>query len=740
MLRHVIGFILGGIVFLILQPILSGIALVGLLGLILLILLVFIPGGWIILLFFRSAVGLFRRVLMPLIALMAASLIVYIASMTLGSAVGAGLSFLIGGLAGLLIASKLHFGPRLPALRRAQTGIPGGGGWSTAFKNLIPRRSDVPVVAVRGGLFSRRAGLSSQAFRSGIIVFGEAARPVVRTLVKGALEVGERVVIIGSPYMAAPRDGTRLIPLEKTRVNLLNVSGDRLSIRRWAENIAIPLAVSTGLDTAEVGMLVRFLEKFAGVRLTPDDVDKLVAEYGPTSSARLKDALGLVSTFFGEENPEAERVFRGEWSQLILDMNGLSPAIQLFIGMYLLYEAPRLFPGCVVVFDGAEMGLPEQQLLPYDARLVWLRTLKTVERLREGGFIMISSTGLLAPELLDLADTYIVTRGPSHLRRGLSERIGAEIDIAGMPVGQAVVFTRATPSGESYLFRGEIIQTPLPDIRALREEAEREGSLLAVEKLQQFRETMLYAEFSDACEAAYRVLKSVKTLSTPTTERVVSATNGDASRILRMLEEKQYIVRDPAGVLGLSTLGEHALRDWEARVRRVERGEAVAAAQAGPRESGMDRGVKVQAGLSAYRRETRPRTDFGDVVRLVNRARQMLIRGDSLLAVGAAYKAAVTALKRVAGLEKGHLPDLAERAAEKGVISIDVEEARRLYAANIESKRLLEQASEGVHVSEEDRKRMADAAELLISLAERIMAFTESIPEPEEESRGGEGG
>jgi len=57
--------------------------------------------------------------------------------------------------------------------------------------------------------------------------------------------------------------------------------------------------------------------------------------------------------------------------------------------MYLLYEAPNLFPGSIIVFDSAELGLPEQSILPYDARHVWLRTLKAVEKIKTGGYIMV---------------------------------------------------------------------------------------------------------------------------------------------------------------------------------------------------------------------------------------------------------------------------------------------------------------------------------------------------------------
>lgn len=740
--RHIIGFVLGGLAFVIVQPILSSLVVIALIGLlILLIVSILLPGGWLLFLGFRTFTGLFRGLIAPVAVAMLASLAVTGVSLAYGSEAGMILAFLIGGVTGLLIVSRLSSKPGAvsakPQLFASQRAAARAQPVSVSAvgQHLVtkPSAGDVPVVSAGGWLGRRHGCISSEMVRNGVMVLGEASTVVVRTVVKGVLEAGYRVVIIGSPYMAAPHSGTKLVSLGKTSVNILRAShGDRFQLRRWAENIAVPLVVSTGLDTAEAGMVIRFVEKFGGARITPDDVDKLVAEYGPTSSARLKDALGMLTTFFGEGYPEPEKLFSGSWRQLVIDIRSLSQASQLFISMYLLYEAPRLFPGCVMVFDSAELGIPEQQILPYDARHVWLRTLKAVERLREAGFIMSSSTGLLAPELLDLADTYIITRGPAHARRSISERVGVDINVAAIGVGRAVVFTKAGPDAKPHLFEGEIIRTPVCDIKALEAEAEREATLLREEMMHAFRDTLLYAEFADMAEACYRVLRAVRRTQSPTPDRVVSEAGEDAKKALNMLLEKQYLLTDPSGVLGLTSLGEQALRDWEAKTRRDGEKHAPPT-PIKVEQPQQEKSMPLQAGLKAFDddREKANIHDYAEVERLVSRARIYLARGDSISAVGAAYKAAVAALKRFTGVEKGHLPELAQKAAEKGVLNVSEEEARRLFAANIESKRLSKKVSEGETVSEEDRRRMADAAELLISLAERVVVFSENLSQEE---------
>jgi HEPN domain-containing protein len=179
------------------------------------------------------------------------------------------------------------------------------------------------------------------------------------------------------------------------------------------------------------------------------------------------------------------------------------------------------------------------------------------------------------------------------------------------------------------------------------------------------------------------------------------------------------VIVDPAGILALTSLGEQALRDWEAKTKGLRTNST-----AYPADSRTSRDVEVVAGLAAYG-EGVSKGSFDEALRLVTRAKQMLSSGDELRAVGVAYRAAVIALKQLTGLEKGHLTDLAEKASDKGLLNIAEDEVRRLYAANIESKRLLKQASEGLQLSAEDRKRMADAAELLASLAERVAALGE---------------
>jgi hypothetical protein len=724
MLRYVIAFIAGGTAFTILAPILSSIAILMIIGLIILaILTAFIPGGWVIMFGFRSLIGFFRMWIMPLTILAIAALFITVLTGTAGHDVGLGLSFVVGGLAGIMVVSRFSkLTQASVSSKKIGSRVFAQYSQESTVESKPPKGWSIPVV-VTTGFLGREAGILSEAFREGVVVMGEAAIPASRTLVKGVAEKGMRVVVIGSPYIAPNVEGVKLVRLGMTSFNIVSPESglDGFSRRLWAENIAVPLVVAAGLDTAEAGMVVRFLQKFAGARLTPDDVDKIVAEYGPTSSARLKDAIGMLTTHFGEEYPHPSKLFKGEWRILVIDTSRLSQSLQLFTTMYLLYEASNLFPGCVIVFDSAELGLPEQSLLPYDARHVWLRTLKAVERLKTSGFIIVASTGLLAPELLDIADTYIVTRGPAHMRRALSERIGLEINPSAIPIGQAFVFTRISRDGEPHLFTGRLVEVEHADIPRLEEEAEREATLLREEMLAPLRDTILYADFAEMAEKCYKVLRSVKSLATPTPERVISGAGQNSDKALKHLLEKGYILVDPAGVLGLTTLGEQAIKDWESRVKKAHTSVTL--------EKVHSQGVStiaVQAGLQLFKQSSKP--DMSEPSRLVVRAREALLKGEVLQAVGIAYKAAVRALKEATGTVKGHLPELAEKAVEKGILKLGDDEVRRLYAANIEARRLSKQVAEGESLTEEDVKRMRDAAELLISLTERITAFFEKIP------------
>jgi hypothetical protein len=724
MLRYVIAFIAGGTAFTILAPILSSIAILMIIGLIILaILTAFIPGGWVIMFGFRSLIGFFRMWIMPLTILAIAALFITVLTGTAGHDVGLGLSFVVGGLAGIMVVSRFSkLTQASVSSKKIGSRVFAQYSQESTVESKPPKGWSIPVV-VTTGFLGREAGILSEAFKEGVVVMGEAAIPASRTLVMGAAEKGMKVVVIGSPYIAPKVDGVKLVRLGMKSFNVVSPESglDGFSRRLWAENIAVPLVVAAGLDTAEAGMVVRFLQKFAGARLTPDDVDKIVAEYGPTSSARLKDAIGMLTTHFGEEYPHPSKLFKGEWRILVIDTSRLSQSLQLFTTMYLLYEAPNLFPGCVIVFDSAELGLPEQSLLPYDARHVWLRTLKAVERLKTSGFIIVASTGLLAPELLDIADTYIVTRGPAHMRRALSERIGVEINPSAIPVGQAYVFTRVSRDGEPHLFNGRLVEVEHADIPRLEEEAEREATLLREEMLAPLRDTILYADFAEMAEKCYKVLRSIKSLATPTQERVISGVGQNSDKALKQLLEKGYILVDPAGVLGLTTLGEQAIKDWESRVKKTHTSDTL--------EKVHSQGVStiaVQAGLQVFQQSSKP--DMSEPSRLVVRAREALLKGEVLQAVGIAYKAAVRALKEATGTVKGHLPELAEKAVEKGILKLEDDEVRRLYAANIEAKRLSKQVAQGESLTEEDVKRMRDAAELLISLTERITAFFEKIP------------
>jgi DNA-binding protein H-NS len=313
------------------------------------------------------------------------------------------------------------------------------------------------------------------------------------------------------------------------------------------------------------------------------------------------------------------------------------------------------------------------------------------------------------------------------MRRALAERIGVEVNLSAIPVGHAYVFTRVSRDGDIHLFGGRLVDVEHADIALLEAEAEREATLLREEMLGPMRDTVLYADFADMAEACYRVLKAVKHLSTPTPERVMADAGQGSDKALKQLMEKGYVLVDPAGVLGLTTLGEQALRDWDSRVRK----QAVTHTAPTGAEAAQRAVIAVQAGIQAFQQASKP--DMSEPSRLVVRAREALLKGDVLQAVGIAYKAANRALKEATGTVKGHLPELAEKAVEKGILKLEDEEVRRLYAANIEAKRLSKQVAEGENLSEEDIKRMRDAAELLISLTERVIAFFEKLPGGEDD-------
>jgi hypothetical protein len=101
MLRYLIGFILGGLAFMVLAPELPSIAVVLLVVLAILVaFVVFMPGGWLIT---RMFIPFFGRWVILLILLFIVGL--YITDISASSPqTGLGLSFIVGGLAGILAA------------------------------------------------------------------------------------------------------------------------------------------------------------------------------------------------------------------------------------------------------------------------------------------------------------------------------------------------------------------------------------------------------------------------------------------------------------------------------------------------------------------------------------------------------------------------------------------------------------------------------------------------------------
>jgi hypothetical protein len=255
-----------------------------------------------------------------------------------------------------------------------------------------------------------------------------------------------------------------------------------------------------------------------------------------------------------------------------------------------------------------------------------------------------------------------------------------------------------------------------------------------------FRGTVLFADFGDRAEEAYRALRATRYIRGG--EEDVARESSAPLRLVKELLEKGYIV-DREGLLSLTQLGEEALADFEAKAR----GRRAVAARAPPAQSTLEpeepaepeqARPPVQIGIGAYvsRPEVLP-ADLGEVYRLLSDAKAALARGDALKSTRLAYKALHELLRRVSGAEKGRLPDLAKQASARGII-VTEEEAKRAVGTIARAGRLQKKVEQGAALERGEEEAARADAEFLISVAERALAALEGSPSPEE--LGEEGG
>jgi hypothetical protein len=243
-----------------------------------------------------------------------------------------------------------------------------------------------------------------------------------------------------------------------------------------------------------------------------------------------------------------------------------------------------------------------------------------------------------------------------------------------------------------------------------------------------YRGTVLFADFADLAEEAYRVLRAVRHMKTLDREGAAREA-GTSVKIVDQLIEKGYIAeRD--GRLVLTQLGEEAYTDFAKKTGRlraerireeVEKQEQEVKVSETPTPSG------VQVGLGAYLSPPSiSQSELGDAYRMLSDAKAAMARQDHILACRIAYKAFIALLKLVAGVEKGKPKELAKLASAKGV-KVAEEEAARAVSIISRISGLTKKMEAGEQLSNEDRVWLESSSQFLVQLVERILLTLENI-------------
>jgi len=597
------------------------------------------------------------------------------------------------------------------------------------------RRGRGPSLSLFGGRSLK--GLSVESVEGGLLVVGDY-RAAVREVVDALYRAGRRVIVVGGVGLVPDSvrvEDLRVVLLQRTYLNALRLPEERSERRDAVEKVAAALTVSEGLDAAEVGMLVSFIERVSrSGGLTEDDVERLRTEYGPGVAARLRDAVEVLVTSFSAPAPSLDKLLEGGWKILVLETYGLPKTHKLFVTLYSAYNLRRLLRegGSVVVLTDVELILPNINALPYDARHTWLTIHGDLMSLASSGLVMATSSPHVAPELLETVRGILLVSAPSRVVREVRSLAGVEIDES-----QPVLVRRERTGYAAY-------RVGLRNVPPVSKEKARTSALgyyqkVRAEASEAFRGTVLFADFGDHAEEAYRILRAVRYVRGGAEE--VSRETSTPPRLIRELLEKGYIV-EREGLLSLAQLGEEALADFEAKAR----GRRAVAARAPPSQSTLEpeqageeqARPPVQIGIGAYvsRPEVLP-ADLGEVYRLLSDSKAALARGDFLKSTRLAYKALHELLRRVSGADKGRLPDLAKQASARGVI-VTEQEAKRAVGTIARVGRLQKKIDQGLALERDEEEAARADAEFLVSVVERALAALEGSPSPEE-VEGGEG-
>jgi hypothetical protein len=352
--------------------------------------------------------------------------------------------------------------------------------------------------------------------------------------------------------------------------------------------------------------------------------------------------------------------------------------------------------------------------------------------------VLLTSNPNFSPQLLDLVRTLALVEPPVNVLAFLRSRLG--VDLNQLPRGP-IALSRSDTAWTAIPLRFDSVgPVPAPLARsAMRSLHEKVRARMS----EYYRGTVLFADFADLAEEAYRVLRAVRHMKTLDREGAAREA-GTSVKIVDQLIEKGYIAeRD--GRLVLTQLGEEAYTDFAKKTGRlraerireeVEKQEQEVKVEA-PTPSG------VQVGLGAYLSPPSiSQSELGDAYRMLSDAKAAMARQDHILACRIAYKAFIALLKLVAGVEKGKPKELAKLASAKGV-KVAEEEAARAVSIISRISGLTKKMEAGEQLSNEDRVWLESSSQFLVQLVERILLTLENIEaggvEEGEEGSGSEG-
>ena len=659
--KHLLAFIIGGLAFLALQPLLVASSIFMIIGFLVLILAVFIlPGGWFLgYLGVRSSLDLLRgRIGRTIILCVLAALGLTIFSKTLGNLTPA-IAFALGGLIGLQFVAtppSRHRGAR-PEPKRAS------------------RRVETYLELGRSGIFSK-GGLSLEEARSGVLVMGLRAGSTTRKLVKELAEKGFRVLIIGSRKLIPETSKNSKLYV----VEAVDLAEDLINSPEAVEAFTYAFNLANRLRNDDIPLLLRSC-RLARENLLSGKLDKSAALQSIAEGVqdpRRAPVILASSSNMASIRRGGFQAFRAELADVTaIEVHG-SERDRAFITAYLIL-AFRNLDACLVIQD-PEILVRDVNLLPYDARESWEYVFNVLADWRSKGLILVSKSPILSSWAYLLCQARIYTRLGEYVLRPDDRLREILPELRSLGQDEAMIVGEASRKVQiEYVPPIKVPEErwpkPVAEAEAKAEEPSERGGIVLEEV------------FGGRAVDAARILEKCR--------KELRAVAPEEEEVLKKLVERGYVVVFGGRYL-LTATGEEVLKQYQESVKAgrpiepVEGREEVKPAErreeAKPVGEGVEESKPVQSVVDAE--EMAERMDEHSA-RLL-KAESLFRQGKYGPCVMTCYKFMVNIIKAAYGIEKGRLTDLVEKLGEERA-GLTLEEAKEAFTIMIEARDLMEE-------------------------------------------------